>query len=225
MTLRRRMVFLVLVLAAVTVMSGCGRKKTTEPGVAVRPTPTPGPTSDFDPVTGPGGFGVTGRDLPLGERQPDMDRYFDPAADEGMGVDPSAAAGSGGGLSAADIARDAVSPTGDLARILRPVPFAFDSYAITAEGRTILGEIGGWLRANPTAALLVEGHCDERGSASYNMALGERRALGVREYLAGMGVAPGRLATVSYGEEMPLVTGRTEAAYAKNRRAQFKVRR
>lgn len=222
MTLRRRMAFMVLVLAAVTVMSGCGRK-TTEPQVVTRPTPTPGPTSEFDPVTGPGGFGVTGRDLPLGERQPDMDRYFDPAADEGMGADPGA--GGGLGSSAADIAREAVAPTGDLVRILRPVSFAFDSYAIPAEGRTILGEIGGWLRANPGAALLVEGHCDERGSASYNMALGEKRALGVREYLAGMGIAPGRLATVSYGEEMPLVNGRTEAAWAKNRRAQFKVRR
>ncbi len=79
------------------------------------------------------------------------------------------------------------------------------------------------MNRNPTRLLLVEGHCDERGTNEYNLALGERRALSVRRYLVALGIGSDRLHTLSYGEEKPLDPGHTEESWAKNRRAEFKV--
>ena len=73
-------------------------------------------------------------------------------------------------------------------------------------------------------AVIIEGHCDERGSSAYNLALGEKRALAAKAYLQSMGVAPQRMETVSYGKERPLVPGHTEEAYAANRRAHFVIK-
>ena len=81
-----------------------------------------------------------------------------------------------------------------------------------------------FLKNNPGAAVLIEGHCDERGTPEYNMALGERRAASAKSYLVSLGVKGGGLSTVSFGEEKPVDPGHNEEAWAKNRRAHFVVK-
>lgn len=108
--------------------------------------------------------------------------------------------------------------------LVRPVFFAYDKSDLTAESRAILEENAKWFRRYPSVQIIVEGHCDERGTEEYNLALGDRRAHAVREYLIQLGVPAARMEAVSYGEERPFVQGTTEAAYAQNRRAHFSVR-
>ncbi len=114
-----------------------------------------------------------------------------------------------------------ISP--ETARIFNPVNFDFDKYDIRPDAREILKVIGKHLLENPKIEVMIEGHCDERGTREYNLVLGEQRALSVRRFLVGLGVAPGRLHTVSYGKDMPLDPANTEEAWAKNRRAEFKI--
>ncbi|NNG47724.1 MAG: peptidoglycan-associated lipoprotein Pal [Deltaproteobacteria bacterium] len=104
------------------------------------------------------------------------------------------------------------------------IHFDYDKSFIREEDKSILRDVADYLKANPAAAILIEGHCDERGTAEYNIALGERRADSTKSYLVSLGVKPGALSTVSFGEEKPLDPGPSEAAWAKNRRAHF-VRR
>lgn len=101
------------------------------------------------------------------------------------------------------------------------VHFAFDSSELTDAAKALLKEKADWLKANTGASVIIEGHCDERGTTEYNLALGERRANAVKQYLQDLGIGGFRLSTVSYGEERPLDPGKTEDAYSKNRRAQF----
>jgi len=101
--------------------------------------------------------------------------------------------------------------------------FGFDQYALTPEARATLKKHADWLRANRGYAMRIEGHCDERGTNEYNLALGQRRADATKKYLVGLGVDSKRLSTVSYGEEKPLDPGHDEGAWTKNRRAQFAV--
>lgn len=105
---------------------------------------------------------------------------------------------------------------------LTRVYFDFDQYALTTEARDTLNLNATILKANPALKVKIEGHCDERGSNQYNIALGERRAQATQNYLVSLGVDGNRLSTVSFGEEMPLEPGHDEAAWAKNRRAEFK---
>jgi peptidoglycan-associated lipoprotein len=106
---------------------------------------------------------------------------------------------------------------------LQDVPFDFDSAELIPAARPILDRTAEWLRFYPTVALLVEGHCDERGTVEYNLALGERRATATYNYLLSLGVPASRLKTISYGKEFPLDPGHTEDAWARNRRAHFEV--
>ena len=107
---------------------------------------------------------------------------------------------------------------------LRDVHFDFDRYTIRREDARILEQDASWLKAHPSAMVLVEGHADERGTNEYNLALGDRRSLAVRDYLTSLGIAPSRIVTISYGEERPLCIERTEACWAQNRRAHFLVK-
>ncbi|RMF47475.1 MAG: peptidoglycan-associated lipoprotein Pal, partial [Deltaproteobacteria bacterium] len=110
-----------------------------------------------------------------------------------------------------------------VARQLQRIHFDFDQFTLSPEARDILAANAALLNANPGLKVRIEGHCDERGSDEYNLALGERRAVAARDYLVSLGVAADRLSTISYGEEMPLDAGHDEAAWAKNRRAEFKA--
>jgi peptidoglycan-associated lipoprotein len=104
---------------------------------------------------------------------------------------------------------------------LATVHFALDSYTLDDANRAILDQNAKLLRDNPTWTATIAGHCDERGTVEYNQALGEKRAISVRDYLVAAGVPEARLKTVSYGKEMPADEGHDEAAWAKNRRAEF----
>ncbi len=102
--------------------------------------------------------------------------------------------------------------------------FDFDSDAVRPEARAALETLARWMQANPGARVLVEGHCDERGSDEYNLALGLRRANAVKRFLGDYGVAASRITVRSLGEERPLVAGHDESAWSQNRRAEFIIR-
>jgi peptidoglycan-associated lipoprotein len=106
---------------------------------------------------------------------------------------------------------------------LQPAYFGLDSSELDDMGRAVVASNAEILKKYPTWAVTVEGHCDERGTAEYNLALGERRAVAVRTYLVALGVSPDRLRTVSYGKEFPFDAGHTDAAWSKNRRAHFVI--
>ena len=101
------------------------------------------------------------------------------------------------------------------------IHFEFDKSRLLPEAKAILRVKAEWLKANPEALAIIEGHCDERGTNEYNLALGDRRAQSAKTYLVDLGIAPERLTCISYGEERPLDPGHNEAAWAKNRRDQF----
>lgn len=104
---------------------------------------------------------------------------------------------------------------------LTRVFFDYDQHVLTAQAQERLGANAAVLKANSNLKVRIEGHCDERGSDQYNIALGERRAQATKSYLETLGVAAGQMTTVSYGEEKPLVPGHTEEAWVQNRRAEF----
>ena len=108
---------------------------------------------------------------------------------------------------------------------LEDIHFDYDRAELSDEARATLEKHGLWLQNHRTAKVTVEGHCDERGTVDYNLALGDKRARTVREYLVSLGVAGDRLHTVSLGKERPLDPGNNEQAFAKNRRAHFVVSR
>lgn len=102
-----------------------------------------------------------------------------------------------------------------------PVLFAYDSAHVAASERGKIEAVGSHLKQNSSHAVIIEGHCDERGSREYNLALGEARALAVRSYLAGLGIEIDRIQTKSYGEERPAVQGHDAASWGQNRRGEF----
>ncbi|WDN89169.1 peptidoglycan-associated lipoprotein [Desulfosarcina sp. BuS5] len=101
------------------------------------------------------------------------------------------------------------------------IHFEFDSAVLSSSAQDILKLKGAWMLNNPGVSVIVEGHCDERGTSEYNIALGDRRADSAKQFIVDLGVAPERLTTISYGEERPLDPAKNEAAWAINRRAHF----
>jgi len=101
------------------------------------------------------------------------------------------------------------------------VYFDFDSSAIKSSEKSKIETVGSYLKGSSSAAIKIEGHCDERGTEEYNRSLGERRALAVREELVRLGIAPDRVVTVTYGKDRPVDPGHNEAAWRKNRRGVF----
>jgi len=99
--------------------------------------------------------------------------------------------------------------------------FAFDDKNLSTKARENLEKLGGWMKRNPLVKIQIEGHTCNLGSSEYNLALGERRASEARKHLAGLGINPNRIATVSYGEEKPMVPNKDEANRSKNRRVEF----
>lgn len=136
-------------------------------------------------------------------------------ADSGQGA--GGVNGQGGGVagaalpgSAADFKQSVQSDT---------VHFGLDQYDIDSEARAILDAQVAWLAKYPNVRVTLEGHCDERGTREYNLALGDRRANAAKNYLAERGVSPSRINTISYGKERPVALGSDEASWAQNRRA------
>jgi peptidoglycan-associated lipoprotein len=158
------------------------------------------------------------------------------AAGAGSGVarapDAGARAGEGsrGGAKESDTGSSSLkalqegqSPATPASSPLKDVYYDFDRYDLSADARTILRANADWLKANPNARVEIEGHCDDRGTNEYNLALGAKRAQSAREYLTTLGVAGGRLSTISYGEEIPVCKEQTESCWKQNRRARFVI--
>ncbi|MCA9751835.1 MAG: peptidoglycan-associated lipoprotein Pal [Gemmatimonadetes bacterium] len=116
-----------------------------------------------------------------------------------------------------------VDPNVEYRETLQAIHFEFNKYRITSEAKPKLEAIGALLKDHPDWKVLVEGHCDERGTNEYNLALGEQRAQSTKRYLVSLGVRESRFQTVSYGEERPIDPRSNEQAWAKNRRAEFRV--
>ena len=106
-----------------------------------------------------------------------------------------------------------------------PVYFAYDNYNIPAAENHKIDSVVTYMNANANVVLVIEGHCDERGTIEYNLSLGEYRSQSVRTYMNNVGISPSRIQTVSYGKERPAVQGSGESAWSKNRRAEFALYR
>jgi peptidoglycan-associated lipoprotein len=194
MTTRRRSLALFLIAFA-AVGAACGKKK---PPVAT-PTAPPQVVADPIPVAPPQEQRPTPPPPPPAEPPP-------------VPMQP---------LPVDEIATSSIDDL-NKKQVLKPIYFALDSDEVDAAGQQVLVE-NAQLIKKYNWTITLEGHCDERGSAEYNLALGERRALSAKNYLVSLGIPADRVKTVSYGKEFPFDPGHDEAAFAKNRRAHFVV--
>jgi peptidoglycan-associated lipoprotein len=221
--------FTVLALfVATVVLTGCPKKPAPQAGTG--PGGGAGPT-----VSGGAGSGAGGAGTGAGGSGGSMGSG--PGAGGSMGAGGAGAAGAGGaGAAGAGGAGGAGAATGTTipslpspkefveSAALRDIFFDFDKYDVRPADKGTLDENAKWLKSNQSALLLIEGHTDERGTNEYNLALGERRAKATRDYLVSLGIDGGRITVISYGEERPTCTDKTEACWAKNRRAHFLVK-
>lgn len=155
------------------------------------------------------------------------DRFGAGGADGAYGAGGYGAGGAGqGGFGAGGIDSTGLGDPNDprsqayfQQRVGDRVLFGYDQHTVSPEGRSILTAQAGWLNANPSYAIIMEGHADEKGTREYNIALGARRAASAQQFLISQGVAPNRIRTISYGKERPVQACSDEACYAQNRRA------
>ena len=142
------------------------------------------------------------------------------AGDSASGSSSSSASGSAtASASSSSTTATQMSDAEKLAQVGNTVYFGFDSSELAGEAQAILDRQAAFLNVNPTMVVIIEGHADERGTREYNLALGDRRAVAVRDYLLAKGLNAARVRTVSYGKERPAVSGSNEESWAKNRRA------
>ncbi len=148
-----------------------------------------------------------------------------PASVAGPAAASSSSSTSGGGMSRAATATARPQPgTFRATTDLKDIHFDFDKYEIRPADAKTLDANAAWLKGNASMLVLIEGHCDERGTNEYNISLGERRAKATMNYLISQGVAQSRVSIISYGEERPVCTDHNEACWAKNRHAHFLVK-
>ena len=147
------------------------------------------------------------------------------AGDSASGSSSSSATAAGSTSSSASSSASSsttatqMSDAEKLAQVGNTVYFGFDSSELAGEAQATLDRQAAFLNVNPTMVVIIEGHADERGTREYNLALGDRRAVAVRDYLLAKGLNAARVRTVSYGKERPAVSGSNEESWAKNRRA------
>lgn len=170
-------------------------------GQACAPSATPKPTSSLPPP-------------------PPSDSSRSGAAGEGQG---GATNESTMGKSSLDDLKSGKAPVTLSSSPLKDVFFDFDRYDLSADAREVLRANANWLKTNSTVRVEIEGHCDERGTSEYNLALGAKRAQAAREYLSTLGVASERLSTTSFGEEIPVCRESNESCWKQNRRARFVI--
>ena len=184
------------ILAILFFASGCGSKKVPEV------TDEPG-LAEGEGVT------VEQPETAIGEEDVET-------VDEGVGI------GEQGRIDERPIS-DMTLEEINAAEFLKNIYFDFDKFDLTGEAIAQLDQNGKWLKQHPSVKVIIEGHCDERGTEEYNLALGERRANAAKSYLVRLGIAASRMMVVSYGESRPLDPRSGEAAWARNRRAHFRV--
>jgi peptidoglycan-associated lipoprotein len=202
MASRCRNAIMVSLLISVVVLAGCAKRPAmtaasapapTGAAQATTPAPTPAPATSPSPQPTPSSPATTPP----------------PAA-----ATPPPAGGTATPAARPPVSEFAANPN------LKDINFDFDKYDIRPGDAKILDANATWLKAN-NVLVLIEGHCDERGTNEYNLALGERRAKSTMNYLVSQGVQANRITIISYGEERPLCTEKTEACWARNRRAHF----
>jgi peptidoglycan-associated lipoprotein len=223
--------FTVLALfAASVVLTGCPKKPApqagTGPGGGAGPTVAGGSGSGAGGAgTGAGGSGTMGSGPGAGGAMGSAGAGAGGTGAGGAGSAGAGGAGAGGAAATGTTIPSLPSPKEFVeSAALRDVFFDFDRYDVRAGDKGTLDENAKWLKSNQSALLLIEGHADERGTNEYNLALGERRAKATRDYLVSVGIDAGRITVISYGEERPICTEKTEACWAKNRRAHFLVK-
>ena len=192
----RRLAIVLLVAVTGSVLVGCGPKR---------------PPNLASATSGSGGSG-----RPSGTGDDGATTRIDSGADT-RSLDRS-------GLAGEDIPTGGMDATQE-GGPLDDVYFEFDQYAVTGAARAVLARHAEWLKARPAAKVTVEGHCDERGTTEYNLALGDKRARAVRDELVSLGLAADRLQAISLGKERPKDQGHDEQAWTQNRRAHFAVSR
>jgi peptidoglycan-associated lipoprotein len=116
-----------------------------------------------------------------------------------------------------------MAPEEEAKTVFRDVLFDYDKYNIRADARPVLDDVASFLNRNKTLNIAIEGHCDERGTNEYNLALGEKRAKSTKDYLISLGVSPDRMIIITYGEEKPVCVDQTESCWQKNRRSHFVI--
>lgn len=193
MTLGKKLLCVLSILFLAVCLSACASSQVKDKDR------TSGPTT-YGGSSGQGGFGES--DL-----------------NDGSGT--SGLYGNGGADYSAEGWGDFTGPEARQKFINEDIYFLFDSTAISPEGRAALDMKAKWMQVNPGVTVIIEGHCDNRGTAEYNLALGEARAVAVKNYMTALGISANRMDVVSYGEERPLVDGDGEAAWSRNRRAHF----
>ena len=159
---------------------------------------------------------VQGEGVVVGQPDTEITEDDFEVVDEGVGV------GEEGGITERPLSDMTIEEI-NAAEFLRNIYFDFDRYDLRDDAIDQLEQNAAWLREHPTVRVIIEGHCDERDTEEYNLALGERRANAARDYFIRVGIAPSRLMTVSYGESRPIDPGHNEAAWARNRRAHFRI--
>ena len=143
---------------------------------------------------------------------------------EGAGIEETKRPGEEGLEEAHTGGPEWQEPTPEMAQYFKDIYFQYDQFNLSPQGKETLNKLGQWMMKNTSTQVLIEGHCDERGTAEYNLALGERRAHSAKKYLTELGVNADRISTISYGEERPADPGHTETAWSQNRRCHFLYR-
>ena len=213
-------------------------------GCAMRPRSTqvsgPSPTGAAGASAGSRVKGGIGNDTTLGGTSSGNDGSWEgdgSGTASGLRGRDGALRAGGTGAPGGDAAMQDATQFGMMTAAARPNPtqfsqapglpdihFDFDRYEIRPEDAKTLDTNAEWLRSNPTALLLIEGHCDDRGTNGYNIALGEHRARSAMNYLIGQGIKASRITIISYGEERPLCSEHSETCWGENRRSHFLVK-
>ena len=205
-------------LVSAVVLTGCAKRPATTAAAAPAPTGSSGTTSG----AGTGSTATGGSQMQPGT-----------GGGAGGGTSQPGSGGTGGGTAGSGGTSGTQSPTSTARPAIRDfaadanladIFFDFDKYDIRQTDSRTLDSNAQWLKSNPNHLVLIEGHCDERGTNEYNLALGERRAKSTMNYLVSQGVQANRITIISYGEERPACTEKTEQCWAKNRRAHFLVK-
>lgn len=205
-------------------VTGCQRKPKTLTDIPGRKAPLPPPVKPTEALPGPvkPETGTAGRDTEAGRMvtpAPPVESTIPPVMTEKIAANPDGTIPTASRM-------DEVTDDGKYRKDREffksnTVYFDFDRSAVKAGERVKVEEVALYLKGDANVKLQIEGHCDERGTEEYNRALGERRALSLREYLVHLGIGADRIHTISFGEDQPAVPGHNEAAWAKNRRGEF----
>lgn len=216
MVSRRWSITVVSVLALAVAFAGCAKRPATSAVAAPAPT---GAASSTAGTTDGTGSTATAMGTSPGAATVAPSAGLQPGGGTPGGSAPVAGTPSGAAVGPRPIPKEfAAIPE------LSDIHFDFDKYDIRAGDAIILDANASWLKSNTDQLVLIEGHCDERGTNEYNLALGERRAKAAMNYLVSLGVQANRITIISYGEERPLCTDHNEACWSKNRRAHFLVK-